>query len=426
MAFAYPTKQTDRETKTKELERNRINFVPEGKTELFCYASNMLSADDNTKKLRGRVEILDFLQEQSKSTSAFTLVAGYGNGTLHPLSLDQDLFTVILKTFNLPEKVHEVIYSIHGVFARFVESDDGDGDGPKSLLILLSTPKAPVREVFCTMRITPALNTVTCLLFDAQLTDLGRIIESVHNINRDNPARLSAWKTAFQFLLFLARELGHTSESKRHALDRSILGAEVQTKSTPWDDPSRALVRWPNDIHEATSVLHLCHNNLLFVARAVEFEIDLWRWLRRLVVGGDSKNEALLWLRGSDVRAGVWTALIDSIDFEMVHTMNKKTQIDCLKERIGVQINLINNLIAHQESSQTNLIAIVALVFAPASLIASIFSAGIFATDHRSWIAYVALTVPITILTVLTGVSFLEQQKLKHCLSFDVSSLIMT
>jgi hypothetical protein len=286
--------------------------------------------------------------------------AGHGNGTLHPLSVDQDVFSIIMKTFKLPDKVREVICSIHGVFARFVEYyDDGDGNSPKSLrmpippaytcsvqtddryiVILLSTPKAPVREIFCAMRITPSSNTVTCLLFDAQPTDLGHILEFVHNINY-----VSAWQTALHLLIYLTRELGHTSESKRQILDNAILGAEVQTKSTPWDDPSKALVRWPNDIHEATSVLHLCHNNLLFVGRAVGFEVDVWRWLHKLVGGSSSASrdgEVLAWLRGGDARAGAWAALIDSIEFEMVHTVNRKAQIGCLKERIGVQINLVS------------------------------------------------------------------------------------
>ncbi|RKK65315.1 hypothetical protein BFJ69_g16396 [Fusarium oxysporum] len=45
-------------------------------------------------------------------------------------------------------------------------------------------------------------------------------------------------------------------------------------------------------------------------------------------------------------------------------------------------------MIAHHETSQTNLIAILALVFAPASPIAGIFSAGTLVTTNKSWIHY--------------------------------------
>lgn len=41
-----------------------------------------------------------------------------------------------------------------------------------------------------------------------------------------------------------------------------------------------------------------------------------------------------------------------------------------------------------------------------------IFSAGIFTTNDRSWIVYVASTVPITVLTVVAGVGFLKQKEL--------------
>lgn len=55
---------------------------------------------------------------------------GYGNGTLHPLSLDRDLFEDIMKASKLPDRVKEVICSVHGVFSRFVEYDRG---APRSL-----------------------------------------------------------------------------------------------------------------------------------------------------------------------------------------------------------------------------------------------------------------------------------------------------
>lgn len=76
-------------------------------------------------------------------------------------------------------------------------------------------------------------------------------------------------------------------------------------------------------------------------------------------------------------------------------------------------------MIAHQESSQTGLISVIALLFAPSSLIAvspsqafstptrtkyytqSIFST--FVTGDRSWIRFTACTIPITFVIVAVG-----------------------
>ncbi|KAK7729239.1 hypothetical protein SLS53_009303 [Cytospora paraplurivora] len=274
-------------------------------------------------------------------------------------------------------------------------------------VIILSTPKSPMREVFCAMRIVPELASVTCLLFDAQPADLGRVV----GLLRRSPPGL-AWRSPVAFLAMLFKECGRTSELKRQELDDDILGAECQTKSTLWKEPEKIpgkpLARWPNDFYAATSAMHLCHNNMMFVARAVDFEIAVWKHLLLMI----TKEPLLMWLRAS-AGESEWVSIQDEIQFEISHTVDRNAQIECLKERIAVQVNLLDNRIAHHESSQTNLIALLALIFAPASLIASIFSTGIVATNERSWIAYVATTVPVTIMTVIAGLSFLESQKLK-------------
>ncbi|KAL6353838.1 hypothetical protein LRP88_12832 [Fusarium phalaenopsidis] len=249
------------------------------------------------------------------------------------------------------------------------------------------------------MRIDLELGSVMCLLLDARLDDLHRTVSVVNS----SMAGL-AWRNPVAFLAILLKGSGDSSELQRQCLDKDILDAEIRTKSTQWRHKAN---KSPNDFYEATSKLNLCHNNLVFVARAVDSDIDSWRFLRRMA---DDEN-LRPWLRGF-IGEGEWVGVLDGIDFETAHAVSRKAQIGCLKERIEVQINLISNLIAHQETSQTNLIAILALIFAPASLIAGIFSAGIFATDDRSWILYVASTVPITVVTVVAGVGFLKQKEL--------------
>ncbi|KAJ3530582.1 hypothetical protein NM208_g9265 [Fusarium decemcellulare] len=391
--------------------RDKIKFArEEKKTRLFCYrvaasSGDVTGADDGqTGQWCDRAGALQFLEDPWSEKRgengaplgpSFTLIGGLGNGTFHPLSLDRDIFTKITRVLHLPDRIRKVIGSIHGVFSRFVEYDDDDK--PKSLLILLSTSKAPVREIFCALRIVPSLESVTCLLFDDQEADLRRVIDLV----RDSTAGL-AWKNPVAFLSILLKECGRTSELKRGPLDLNLLGAEILTKSTPW---KKKLQSTPNDFLKTTGQLNVTYNNLLFVARAVDAEIDAWQFLRQMA------TDELLgpWLRG-EASKREWNEVLDDIDFEMAHTQSRKAQIGCLKERMGIQVNVISNLIAHQESSQTNLIAVVALIFAPASLIASIFSAGIFVTNDRSWVAYVASTLPVTAMILMGGLYFLQLQ----------------
>ncbi|KUI73521.1 hypothetical protein VM1G_08833 [Cytospora mali] len=269
-------------------------------------------------------------------------------------------------------------------------------------VVLLFTPKSPMREVSCAMRIVPETSSVTCLLSDAQFVDLARVV----GLLRSSPPSL-AWKsplTSLAFLNMLTKECGLTSELKRQDLDKVTLNAEVQPNSTLWSDPK------------------------------IELEKPPGKWSNNPMLG--LKRCTLPWLRAASGE-GDWVALLDDLQFELTHTVNRKAQIECLKDRISVQINLIDNMIAHQENSQANLIAILALFLAPASLIAisvppnagrepnfrerciignafghSIFSAGIFATNNSSWIAFLATMVPVTLITVISGLSFIGKHKM--------------
>lgn len=206
------------------------------------------------------------------------------------------------------------------------------------LVILLSTPKSPIRELFCTIRIVPDLSSVTCVLFDAKPDDLTDLAGCL----RDSPPGLIAGQSPIAFLAMLVRECGRTSELKRHDLDANILGTEVHTRSTLWNsleiEPGRYLkTGWSNDFYEATNALHLCHNELLFVARAVDFEVDVWHFLRSI----SGEEQLIPWLKAT-ANESEWTAVLDGIQFEITYTLDRKAQIGCLKDRIAVQLDRVS------------------------------------------------------------------------------------
>lgn len=190
-------------------------------------------------------------------------------------------------------------------------------------VILFSTSKAPLREILCALRVDIATQSMQCLLFDYKPGDLQHVVSLIHK----TPL---TYKTPLALLTLLLKECGHTTEERRQTVDDYILEAEKQTKSSPWKAPSRALS------DDMTSRLSLHHSTLVFIARAVDAEMENWRFLKGMAV--DDQTSA--WLRG-DADEARWQGLLDGIDFEIAHTRSRRAQIACLKERIGVQMTLV-------------------------------------------------------------------------------------
>lgn len=190
-----------------------------------------------------------------------------------------------------------------------------------------------MREIICAVRYDVATSSLTCLVFDALRPELEQLLDailrsSLFKLVRQNPLAL---------MTIIMQQCGLTSEEKRKGLDDNILSAEFMTKSTPWNDPNIAVVQNPNNFYEATSILHLSYNNLIFVHHAINFEINTWRHLRTMA--DDQRIKPLLKARASDDE---WHSILDEIDFELGHTTCRRGQAECLKERTTIQINVVS------------------------------------------------------------------------------------
>ncbi|KAF4490948.1 hypothetical protein CGGC5_v001635 [Colletotrichum fructicola Nara gc5] len=289
----------------------------------------------------------------------------------------------------------------------FLEEND---DVTKSILIIYSTPNTLVREVFLAMRVrfTYQHCSVTCLFFDGLHDDLVKVIKSI-----EDPAADIDWSNPLAFLILVMQDVGRSSEFIRRTMDDKIVTIESTTNSASWMKDFATSHRLPTTQIQQTeaplktmTTLHLCENVMTFLGRATDAEHNAWLQVRRLV-----SKEQCDWLF-SDARAGsrLKAHMAAIAEFEVAYNQSKKLQIRDLEQRAKVQINLVNNMMTHQEASQTNLIAIVALVFAPASLTAGIFSAGLFEIGTSSWVVYVASTLSITLAALGAGMVFLPQQ----------------
>lgn len=183
------------------------------------------------------------------------------------------------------------------------------------------------------MRYDLATSSFTCLIFDASLSDLDQTIKTILR----SPSSRLVQQNPVAYMTVILQQCGLTSERRRQALDDNILGAEVLTKSTPWSDPSIAVVQRLNNFYEATSILHLSYNNLIFVYHAISFEINTWKLLRTMAE--DQRVRPMLQARASD---NEWQSMLDDIDFELGLTTCRKAQVECLKERTTIQINVVS------------------------------------------------------------------------------------
>ncbi|KAF5511568.1 hypothetical protein CGCS363_v003699 [Colletotrichum siamense] len=418
---------------------------------LYCYkspvssAGNCLRATLNRPLLpSNRDESLRFLGDFGQGSAnrargsiedilypSITLIGahGYGYDTHHKISLDRMLFRQIIKDFELPSMSEEVVQSIHGVFCSFDEVEEQDEithSQVKSLVVTLSTSKSPMRQSFLSMRVRVVEKqcSITCILLEGKRHDLCRVVSKVlaRTVDFD-------WRHPLAFLVALLRDIGQASEVKRKELDDHIVKIEMETNTCippPVEGQPEPLftkkVCWPEDHYECIGLLDRCNNQLVFATRAVDEEIEAWRQLQGLL---EDRN-SICNVEGP-TNKNIQTTMLNTVKFQLTHTKSRRTQIQGLRDRVAVQIELfgdpvnihvgvidnipkIHNMTAHKEASQTTMIAIVALIYAPASLIATIFSAGLFATDDHSWTTYIPSTVPITLAIFVLGLQFTKLQ----------------
>jgi hypothetical protein len=124
---------------------------------------------------------------------------------------------------------------------------------------------------------------------------------------------------------------------EQKARDDVVLGAEVHTQSTKWDDPGKMdMVKWPHDFFHATTVLHICHNQLLFLHHAIDFELQVWKFLQRV-----SEDKNLLLLKDVKVDGDQHQSIKDEIAFQYTYATSRKGQVTILQDRVQFQIELV-------------------------------------------------------------------------------------
>ncbi|KAL8894251.1 MAG: hypothetical protein Q9192_004482 [Flavoplaca navasiana] len=219
-------------------------------------------------------------------------------------------------------------------------------------------------------------------------------------------------------------------ETKRRTIDVGLQQLEAKTGmgAHVFDDSQRAAAAELNDLLKA---LHLCEGQLAFFERAVQFQVGCIEWLQAQHLGLNQLRFGIgevinLPPAHRSLEEGVATSLGLCASF----TRESLEQVRTLRNRVRIQLSVVINLIA-QNDSRTNIaiadasrriafetrrdsdamktIAALTMIFLPGTFVATLFGMVFFTVDTSSgsrfqvnplWWIYLAVTIPLTIITI--------------------------
>ncbi|KAL9612610.1 MAG: hypothetical protein Q9167_002816 [Letrouitia subvulpina] len=248
-------------------------------------------------------------------------------------------------------------------------------------------------------------------------------------------------QNSLRFLSLLFEEYGYDCERWRRELDRDVVRLETKTRMTSLA-LAHTLDNQTLDYESLTKRLHRCHTDLIFLDTVQNFEACLGNFCKKAAVQLETMRQQL-GLEASSVSDQ--NIFFQNVEYHLNQNELRRFQTLCLQKRIQTQINVLYSLIS-QRDSRINLtvahdsktiaaaamrdskamrtVAVLTLVFLPATLIASVFSTGIFnlrgandKQDHgvvaRLWWVFVLVCVLLTG-TVLAAWALYTRHKTKN------------
>ncbi|PKS08757.1 hypothetical protein jhhlp_004810 [Lomentospora prolificans] len=405
-----------------------------GKHGPFCMSENHLFCarghPSSDEKLQGHwlvkdAQISDFVDLCSAAT---------GTGTLDPLGVKAQVLQEILEKLDFHRRVKDLVPALRGVFACFRAKGNGDS-GHTTLHVIFCSPKSPVRELFCALRVRLSADGETvlstrCLLFDnvvnnhsedetVALADkechLDRLMSSLHtDFHYGNPA----WHHPLTILLTVIRQCTWSCSVRQETLNKYIISTERLTKTASWTNEPE-LSPWRSDFMQKIIKVQLYRTNLNIVGDSLDFQIRAWNSVLEWIgAGGTIQSDPPILDSPAALTGLLWNSMterqkievLDDILFERSTTVRMKTQLDSLKDRYEAQSSLLDSLISQNDSQQSAVLSIIALIFAPTSIILSIFSLPFITyASEREWTIrlFIEVIVPSSILPVLVGYLYL-------------------
>ncbi|KAI4185217.1 MAG: hypothetical protein LQ346_005946 [Caloplaca aetnensis] len=247
-----------------------------------------------------------------------------------------------------------------------------------------------------------------------------------------------------QVINILVSEYEALMESDRQDLDIRVRELEAKTGMSAhiFDESLRAAA---NEHNALLKDLHVCDGQLAFYERTQKFQVGLIEWLQ-------AQHETLNHFRfGVRELQGIPPAdrpaeEVVTSSFDLLASLSRERleQVCSLRNRIRIQLNVVVHVIA-QVDGRTNIaiaeasrriafetkrdsdamktIAALTMVFLPATFVATLFGMVFFTAESDSpsgfrvnslWWIYVAVTIPLTMLTVGAWLGWLRWVRWKR------------
>ncbi|KAK1756347.1 hypothetical protein QBC47DRAFT_460190 [Echria macrotheca] len=355
------------------------------------------------------------------------IIFGDGNGRQHPFSLTEELFQQVSTTCQLPEAFAPAVSYNNGIMTYFVEYEEGESEIPEALSIFILSPHAPYFDISAFLRVNIHTGATGGMVFGSEGRDIASYFPAAalsHGGILDSP---------FATLAFLLRYFGTRAECWRHAFDERVVKVEKATRATsdailsPTDDPADD-AKLASEVKQA----HACGTDLMMLGFLLQFEVDLGGFFEKIF--GEYEN--LRSRAGLEDYHGPRARDAFKQQLALLRSMgrSREQQTLVLRSRLQGQTNLLYSLIsqrdtrigltiaeqsreiaeqskqaafsANQESKTVRTIAVMTLVFLPTTLIATIFSTGVFDLSDRSGDASGNVVAPLWWVFVLVSLVF--------------------
>ncbi|KAL8705422.1 MAG: hypothetical protein Q9201_001446 [Fulgogasparrea decipioides] len=342
--------------------------------------------------------------------------------------ISPNAFEVIFDELEIPVRFLEVLANNNGGLQRhIVYSDKGT---PQSFHLLIKLPSSSV-NLAVYFRYDLSTEESVCFMLGNRLRGIKSALQQTFaedpSTGIPRPRRSSS---PLQAMDIVASEIVGLMEPERQSLDVRVRELEAKTgmSAHSFDESQRAAA---NEHNALLKDLHVCEGQLAFFERTTDFQAGWIEWL-------EAQHSVLNQLRfGTCEVSGIAPThraaeecIASSFSLCASFSRERLEQVRTLRNRIRIQLSVVANFIAHNDSA-TNLtiaeasrriafetkrdsdamktIAALTMVFLPATFVATLFGMVFFNTDPGSgsgfrvnawWWVYLAATIPLTMLTV--------------------------
>ncbi|KAL8911137.1 MAG: hypothetical protein Q9171_003628 [Xanthocarpia ochracea] len=342
------------------------------------------------------------------------------SGDRRAFSISRPALEILLKKMAVPIRFLEILANNNGCYQAYTQFNES---GAESFHIFVKLPSSFLNSAIY-FRYDILNESTVCLLFGNQIHEVKSALEQMFLPS----FRRSA--SPMQIMDIVVSEYVWWMEPRRQRLDVLVREMEAKTGMSGhiFHESLRAAA---NELGDLLKDLHVCEGNLAFLERTVQFQVGWIEWLQAQHIG-------LNQLRfGTDkiiniphVQRPIEEGVASSLSLGASLSRESLEQVRTLRNRIRIQLSVVANLIV-QNDSRTNIsiadaskriafetrrdsdamktIAALTMVFLPATFVATLFGMVFFTVEsgpgsgfrvNSLWWVYLAVTIPLTMLTV--------------------------